>query len=145
MALSNPNTPRSHLHPKNYHTPKSYLTPKRLCRPATETPECFSNVTVETPGTLKRRNSNSNCKEKCHKISNLTVAVRIRPMNLRELSFVGVYDATQVNGKNLVIRTNLTGNLLTFYLYNTSIAEILTLVEFLIVKPSSEARQRLFV
>lgn len=89
-----PTTPRS-----QFATPKSNKT--------VSTPECFNIVTLETPNSaLKRRSS----KEKFDQVSNLTVAVRIRPMNSRELACVGAADVVKVRNQELVIRSNPLGN-----------------------------------
>ncbi|XP_018320512.1 kinesin-like protein KIF14 [Agrilus planipennis] len=93
MALpSISGTPRSHLS-----TPKSLIN-KRL---AAETPECFTSVTVETPVASKRKNS----KDSYDELSNLTVAVRVRPMNSKELSHVGASMIVRVQKNELLIRS----------------------------------------
>lgn len=127
MALSAPVTPKNSFvtpnrlgHPrtpgidKNVTTPKtqfakrSHLTPKnKLPESATVTPECFSNVTVDTP--IAKIGRNSKDKEKCDEVSNLTVAVRIRPINSKELSCVGVSNVVRVRGTDLILRTNPAG------------------------------------
>ncbi|CAH1109059.1 unnamed protein product [Psylliodes chrysocephalus] len=115
MALSTPGSSRRKLPtgtfdktPKSLNfTPKSnYATPKikKVETPAS-TPECFSSVQVETP-VIKKRSS----KEKFDEISNLTVAVRIRPMNSKELLCVGAADVVRVRDKDLIIRSQSTGN-----------------------------------
>lgn len=95
MALSAPNTPRS-----------QYTTPKRLGKEnyPPQTPECFRQVTVETPVSTKRTSRDKNSKS--DKISNLQVAVRIRPMNARELACVGVYDVVTVNEDDVTLNVN---------------------------------------
>ncbi|EFA04609.1 kinesin-like protein KIF14 [Tribolium castaneum] len=86
-------------------TPRNLATPKS--NRAANTPECFSTVTLETPNSaLKRRSS----KEKFDRVSNLTVAVRIRPMNSRELACVGAANVVKVRNQELVIRSNPLGN-----------------------------------
>ncbi|XP_044268605.1 kinesin-like protein KIF14 [Tribolium madens] len=86
-------------------TPRNLMTPK--ANKAANTPECFSAVTLETPNSgLKRRSS----KEKFDRVSNLTVAVRIRPMNSRELACVGAANVVKVRNQELIIRSNPLGN-----------------------------------
>ncbi|RZC39845.1 kinesin-like protein KIF14 [Asbolus verrucosus] len=125
MALPLPSTPKTHFvtprRLRTFQTPNStensnqFPTPRtphatpRLQRNAapTSTPECFNTVTLETPNSaLKRRSS----KEKFDQISNLTVAVRIRPMNSKELACVGAADIVRVRNQELIIRSNPCGN-----------------------------------
>ncbi|XP_074027226.1 kinesin family member nebbish [Leptinotarsa decemlineata] len=125
MALSAPGTPRNYLGavkktgilkdktnrniPKTpkpqFSTPKiNYATPKsRRVEGVQNTPDCFNPVTVETP--IAHRRS----KEKFDEVSNLIVAVRIRPMNSRELACVGATDVVRVLNKELTIRTQMLG------------------------------------
>lgn len=94
MAASNPSTPRT-----------NFATPRRLGirtpAPAAETPDCFSKVTVETPLATRSRGS----KDKCDELRNLTVAVRVRPMNSRELAHVGSCSAVKLKDQDLVVRS----------------------------------------
>lgn len=87
----------------------SVHTPKRLYRRSNaappETPECFNTVNVETPN-IKRRAS----KEKLCELSNLTVAVRIRPMNTYELSSTSVYDAISVKKQEINVKVVTIGS-----------------------------------
>lgn len=96
MALSAPSTPRA--------------TPKRARNqlPPPQTPECFTTVTVETPVSNKRRSNNSS--DKFDEVSNLKVAVRVRPMNSRELNVVGATDVVKVHNQILTITTNPNAN-----------------------------------
>lgn len=94
MALSAPSTPRA--------TPKKLKT---FTVPP-QTPECFNTVSVETPIINKRRSN----QDKYDEVSNLKVAVRVRPMNGRELNVVGAVDVVKVNGQNLVITSNSSTN-----------------------------------
>jgi kinesin family protein 14 len=90
-------------------TPKNFATPKSITngRPIVSTPECYNTVTFETPNlSLKRRSS----QEKFDQVSNLTVAVRIRPMNAKELACVGAADIVRVQNQELIIRSNPLGN-----------------------------------
>lgn len=91
MALSAPSTPRS-----NFATPRRLGT--RTPGPP-ETPDCYSKVTVETPLATKARSS----KEKYDELRNLTVAVRVRPMNSRELACVGASSVVKVKDQDLVV------------------------------------------
>lgn len=129
MALSAPGTPKvnfvtpkklgvprtpalekpSQITPKrNFVTPKSNLnTPKnRKLEVSSDTPECFTNVCVETPVTNKRRTSKDSNYDQ---VSNLTVAVRVRPMNTKELACVSTADIVTVCDKELMIRVQPTG------------------------------------
>ncbi|KAJ8945459.1 hypothetical protein NQ314_009211 [Rhamnusium bicolor] len=94
------NTPRS-----QFATPKSsYTTPRsKKLESSSDTPDCFSNVTLETPISSSKRRSS---KDKIDEVSNLTVAVRIRPMNTRELACVGATDIVRVRDNELIIRTH---------------------------------------
>lgn len=90
MALSACNTPRA--------------TPRKITKKSTlppQTPECYNNVTVETPVSSKTTN-----REKCDEISNLKVAVRVRPLNARELATGGVSNVVSVDKQELTIRNN---------------------------------------
>ncbi|CAH1183715.1 unnamed protein product [Phaedon cochleariae] len=126
MALSAPGTPRNVSMKKGtpgmvdkitrtvIRTPKTqFSTPRPICmtpkskrlNSLPDTPECFSAVAVETP-IAKRRSS----KDKFDEISNLTVAVRIRPMNSRELACIGAVDIVKVCDDQLIIRTQIGSN-----------------------------------
>lgn len=99
MTSSIPSTPRA-----NYCSSKTpSRTPRRLCRRALapqETPD-FLNNTGGTPASIRRRVS----KDKSTEISNgLTVAVRVRPMNNRELSCSTVYDTVTVKNNELTVK-----------------------------------------
>ncbi|XP_056631002.1 kinesin-like protein KIF14 [Diorhabda sublineata] len=95
-------TPKSH-----FSTPKcNYATPKvKKLEYVPTTPDCFNIVQVETP-VIKRRSS----KDKFDEVSNLTVAVRIRPMNARELVIVGATDVVRVRKQELIIRAQNSNN-----------------------------------
>lgn len=93
MAVSAPTTPRN-----------NFVTPRRLGARTPgpgETPDCFSKVTVETPLATRCRSS----KDKYDELRNLTVAVRVRPMNSRELACVGACSAVKVKDQDLVVCT----------------------------------------
>ncbi|KAK5646619.1 hypothetical protein RI129_005083 [Pyrocoelia pectoralis] len=100
-------------------TPKNNLTtPKRLnkriiTKVPSETPECYTKVTVETPGPSK----SASCESKCDELRNLTVAVRIRPMNSRELSVVGSTNIINVHNKKITIQTATVGSSITKLAY----------------------------
>lgn len=102
MALSAPSTPRN-----------NFATPRRLgvrTPGACETPECFNKVTVETPISNSKSRNHRPSKEKYAEISNLNVAVRIRPMNNRELSCIGAANVVRVKKQDLIIRSGVIGN-----------------------------------
>lgn len=99
-----------HLTPRNKGNISQ--TPRRLCRKSNappETPECFNTVNVETPQATpaKRRIS----KDKIDELSNLTVAVRVRPMNTNELSCTSVYDAVTVKNNEINVKVTSPLNL----------------------------------
>ncbi|XP_017772134.1 PREDICTED: kinesin-like protein KIF14 [Nicrophorus vespilloides] len=98
MALSAPHTPRN-----------LYATPRRVRQQQAlaQTPECFNKVTMETPVSVPKRLSS---REKFDQERNLTVAVRVRPMNARELACVSVSDAVTVEDQEIIIRSNVIGN-----------------------------------
>ncbi|KAF5298401.1 hypothetical protein FQR65_LT01179 [Abscondita terminalis] len=94
-------------------TPKRVIaTPLRLNKrqhtklPA-QTPECFTKVTVETPSSSKFSLISN---DKCDEARNLVVAVRVRPMNARELSIVGAKNAITVDNNKLTINTSCLGS-----------------------------------
>ncbi|KAG5873970.1 hypothetical protein JTB14_021793 [Gonioctena quinquepunctata] len=95
-----PRTPKS-----QFSTPKvNHATPKsRKIESVASTPECFNAVSLETP--VSKRGS----RERFDEVSNLIVAVRIRPMNSRELLCVGATDVVRVRDKELIIRTQMCG------------------------------------
>ncbi|KAI4464170.1 kinesin-related [Holotrichia oblita] len=67
-----------------------------------QTPTCYNNVTIETPVATKIRIS----KDKCDELTNLTVAVRVRPMNSRELAYIGATNIVKTNQNELIIHSN---------------------------------------
>lgn len=85
-------------------------TPKKIYRRSNaappETPECFNTVHVETPN-RKRRVS----KEKLGELSNLIVAVRVRPMNSNELNNIAVYDGVAVKNKEITVKVITPSNM----------------------------------
>lgn len=71
----------------------------------TKTPECFSKVTLETPRSSQKLSTDqgeSKTKEN-GEISNLTVAVRVRPMNTKECSTPSAYNAISIDGNELTV------------------------------------------
>lgn len=82
-------------------TPKSQRSDNQDNLPQ-QTPTCYNNVSIETPIVTKVRPS----KDKCDELTNLTVAIRIRPMNARELSHVGASNIVKVNRNELTIRAS---------------------------------------
>lgn len=93
MAVSTPSRLKS-----------KFATPRRLGirTPAhTETPDCFSKITVETPLATRSRGS----KEKYDELRNLTVAVRVRPMNSKELECAGSSSVVKVKNQDLMVCT----------------------------------------
>lgn len=106
MVLSAPSTPKM-----------NFATPRRLGvglrTPATgtqETPECFNKVTMETPVSTPKLKKRRSSKEKFDQVNNLTVAVRIRPMNNRELSCVGAANVVKVNKNDLIVHSGVVGS-----------------------------------
>lgn len=98
-------------------TPKmNFATPRRLgaripAAAAQETPECFNKVTMETPvSTPKLKTRRRSSKEKLDEVNNLTVAVRIRPMNSRELACVGAANVIKVKKNDLIVRSGVVGS-----------------------------------
>lgn len=77
-----------------FSTPK---TPRHIKTPV-GTPECFSKVLLETPKVTSKP-----AREKTDEESNLTVAVRIRPMNSSELEVVGSEDVIRVKDKQIIV------------------------------------------
>ncbi|KAF5293103.1 hypothetical protein FQA39_LY13713 [Lamprigera yunnana] len=100
----------------SFATPKRNLTtPSRVAKRQhtklpTETPECFTQVTVETPRSSKTSFTDD---DKCDEARNLVVAVRIRPMNARELSVVGAKNVVHVEDKKITINSNSPGSFMT--------------------------------
>ncbi|KAJ8921074.1 hypothetical protein NQ315_015870 [Exocentrus adspersus] len=89
--------------PKNqFTTPKTNSATPKSRKASFDTPDCFSNVTVETPTASSKRNSN---KDKYDQVSNLTVAIRIRPMGAKELGT----NVVKIRDKELIIRTQPSG------------------------------------
>lgn len=82
------------------------VTPKPLPRKRDfieqRTPECFSKVSIETP--IRRSNKNELDETKKEgEISNLIVAVRVRPMNARELSSKSVTNIISVEDNRVTV------------------------------------------
>lgn len=99
-----PSTPRTPLM-----TPK--ITSKNMN--IVGTPECFSSVVFETPKTVKLKSRTSQEIESGNvdlELSNLSVAVRVRPMNSRELAYIGANSVVTVENNNLHVKSSPTGN-----------------------------------
>lgn len=83
-------------------TPSS--TPSRLrCKNVNslmQTPECFNQVVMETPNSMKSSQKSSNTVDE---ISNLTVAVRVRPMNTKELNTVSITNIVMVDEDEVTV------------------------------------------
>lgn len=92
-------------------TPRSqFTTPKSVPRlpSAGSTPDCFNTVNFETPNAGFKNLRSS--RDKNDQVSNLTVAVRVRPMNSRELTYAAVSDVVRIYKQDLIIRSNPNGN-----------------------------------
>lgn len=83
------------------------VTPKPLPRKRDlidqRTPECFSKVSIETPIRRSNKNELDDTKLKEGEISNLIVAVRVRPMNARELSAKSVTNIISVEDNRVIV------------------------------------------
>lgn len=75
------------------------------------TPECFSKVSFETPkhSVNKSLNDAMKCKDKAE-ISNLKVAVRVRPMNAQELKSTTSRSCVTVAGNEVIVSTGHTAD-----------------------------------
>lgn len=71
----------------------------------TKTPECFSKVTLETPRSSQKLSTDqADSKNKENgEISNLTVAVRVRPMNTKECITPSAFNAITVEGNEVTV------------------------------------------
>ncbi|KAK4880392.1 hypothetical protein RN001_008538 [Aquatica leii] len=98
---SSSNTPK-----RNIATPLR-LIKRKQSKLLPETPECFTHVTVETPSSSKVTLLNN---DKCDEARNLIVAVRIRPMNARELSVVGAKNVITVDENKVSINSSCIGS-----------------------------------
>ncbi|XP_060519040.1 kinesin-like protein KIF14 isoform X1 [Cylas formicarius] len=99
----------------NYATPKSNSKALRNLKKShnsVDTPDCFSKVILETP------NKRARSKEKVDEVSNLIVAVRIRPMNLHESSIAGVENIVKVKNQELIISSMKNQHVITDYVFN---------------------------
>lgn len=68
------------------------------------TPECFSKVSIETPrNKFVRSNTTDEMKSSTSEMSNLTVAVRVRPMNGKECRQQNVSNIITVDGNELTV------------------------------------------
>lgn len=91
-------------------TPKS--TVKRLQQSSTgaelSTPECYSKVSIDTPR-LAHKNDDDSTKTSSE-ISNLTVAVRVRPMNAKECTTQSVQNIITVNNDEITVLAGTTAD-----------------------------------
>lgn len=84
-------------------------TPKNLLKRASDsqTPECFSIVSMETPRRMIKKNSLpdilSTKGDNKDEISNLNVAVRVRPMNSKECNTSLVSNIIKVNDNEITV------------------------------------------
>lgn len=96
------------------HTPRhNPTTPSRLPQRRglpPQTPDCFASVAVETPGPAVGKRASEGDRDE---VRNLKVAVRIRPLNARELSYAGVTNALQANDQKVKVNYSSTGGLST--------------------------------
>lgn len=72
----------------------------------TKTPECFSKVSMETPRSSQKAvadDSTDGKNKENGEISNLTVAVRVRPMNAKECSIPSMYNVISIDGNELTV------------------------------------------
>ncbi|KAJ6648363.1 Kinesin-like protein KIF14 [Pseudolycoriella hygida] len=91
-------------------TPKSTVKRFAASMEAKSTPECFSKVSFETP----KRSANKSldglkCKDKSE-VSNLKVAVRVRPMNAQECKSTLSGSCVSVVGKEVIVSAGHTAD-----------------------------------
>ncbi|XP_059612824.1 kinesin-like protein KIF14 [Phlebotomus argentipes] len=92
---------RIHLPPATDSFTTSTTTPKRENPRYFFTPECFANVSMDASGKVAGRTSAG--QEEGQEVSNLTVAVRVRPMNKQELTMSGVGNVIQVENNEVTV------------------------------------------
>lgn len=80
--------------------------------PPPTTPECFSKVSIETPRRplLTRANTADELRKDSSEISNLSVAVRVRPMNAKECTQPAVSNVISVHGNEITVLTGQTAD-----------------------------------
>lgn len=121
MSISTSNTPKfSNISRRTKNngfaapsTPKTPLvTPKINSRSLHNvgTPECYSNVMFETPKISKLKSSQEIQTVNEDEVRNLSVAVRVRPLNNRELAYIGANSVVSVKENNLHVKSSPTGN-----------------------------------
>ena len=105
-----PKLSKTHSNREKCDDSAAFITPKRCenSQIPVHTPKFYSQVKIETPISTKRVS-----KEKCGEVRNLTVAVRIRPLNSRELSTVGARNVVSVRDNTLTIHAHNVGNIST--------------------------------
>lgn len=99
-------------------TPKSnkLTTPKQILLRSSncdkKTPECFSKVKLDTPNSYSRNNLNTidNKNEEKGEISNLKVAIRVRPLNATECLNSTVTNIVHVENNKLSILAGTTAD-----------------------------------
>lgn len=92
-------------------TPKSNL--KRLQQSSagdSMTPECFSKVSMETPRLVADSKGTAAATKESSEISNLTVAVRVRPMNTKECTTPSVQNIISVHNDEITVLAGTTAD-----------------------------------
>lgn len=91
-------------------TPKSAVKRFASSMESKLTPECFSKVSFETPKhSVNKSMDGIKCKDKAE-ISNLKVAVRVRPMNAQELKSTSSHSCVTVVGTEVIVSTGHTAD-----------------------------------
>lgn len=83
-------------------TPKSAVKRFASSMEAKSTPECFSKVSFETPKQCNKSLDSLKAKDKAE-VSNLKVAVRVRPMNAQELRSSSCRSCVKVAGSEVIV------------------------------------------
>lgn len=84
-------------------TPKSAVKRFAASMEAKSTPECFSKVSFETPKQLGNKSLDSTKSKDKAEVSNLKVAVRVRPMNAQELKSTSCRSCIKVVGSEVIV------------------------------------------
>lgn len=91
-------------------TPKSAIKRLAASMESKSTPECFSKVSFETPKrSVNKSLDGSKCKDKAE-VSNLKVAVRVRPMNAQELKSTASRSCVTVAGNEVIVSAGHTAD-----------------------------------
>lgn len=91
-------------------TPKSAVKRFAASMEAKSTPECFSKVSFETPKhSVNKSLDLVKCKDKSE-VSNLKVAVRVRPMNAHELRSTSSRSCVTVVGNEVIVSAGHTAD-----------------------------------